>query len=663
MNSPLHLRDQLAFYHDLSPSERRAVDAHLAICPECRTALEVYRRQDTVLASITSIRPTRDVWPGAAHALTRNRHAGRRPFLAQLGNILALGGLAALIWLFALQVRQMSQAGSAPASPPVEPGIALPPTSVQLPSPWLAALPWVGAALLVTGGLFIFSRRSQWPAVIGALLSAFLLVSFVPPLSAIPNPTALYWRLAGGYSYDPRLPFKNDFLIAGRPELQLRPYLDQLIGQTGLAPLDPAQPLRRYEILRVGLHPKKGRTALVTTRFIYADGSSRLYPVPLWGPTVDVGGFWLAGWREDGLERLRSEHLALPDQPFATSSSPIQLGAPVRLNLAPAANRLDEVNSGHWFWSSVRVQRLVWAPDMSAFLMATESQAGSRQLWRVPLDGSEPVTVASGDIREYDWSPDGKKIIYTRLDPDAAAADATHPYAAMLVDAEANLDYVSQEFDRGGYARTLVIALSSDRLPGITAQGIWFVSNQSLWLAPYGGGPAKAVLANLPSHDSALPPRPAPDDSLIALTCEEQNLCVFAANGDIRKWAADVRPAEITWSPDGSRLAVIDRDPNNLRPVRLIVFSRDGEELLRREVAPFDVTEAPQWIPDNSAVFVQTYPQHGRRIIVVDLASGQVLDLSRERWDTYFALSPDGTSLLLNNGRGDFWLVEVLRRR
>ena len=121
--------------------------------------------------------------------------------------------------------------------------------------------------------------------------------------------------------------------------------------------------------------------------------------------------------------------------------------------------------------------------------------------------------------------------------------------------------------------------------------------------------------------------------------------------------------ASPTWSPDGSRLAVIDRDPNNLRPVRLTVFSRDGEELLTREVAPFDVTEAPQWIPDHSAVFVQTYPQHGRRIIVVDIASGQVLDLSRARWDAYFALSPDGKSLLLNNGRGDFWLVEVLRRR
>jgi hypothetical protein len=38
-----------------------------------------------------------------------------------------------------------------------------------------------------------------------------------------------------------------------------------------------------------------------------------------------------------------------------------------------------------------------------------------------------------------------------------------------------------------------------------------------------------------------------------------------------------------------------------------------------------------------------------------------VFDLSQEHWDAYFALSPDGRSLLLNNGRGDFWLADVLR--
>jgi hypothetical protein len=59
---------------------------------------------------------------------------------------------------------------------------------------------------------------------------------------------------------------------------------------------------------------------------------------------------------------------------------------------------------------------------------------------------------------------------------------------------------------------------------------------------------------------------------------------------------------------------------------------------------------------------VQTYPMNGRRILTVNADKGDVLDLSREHWDTYIALSPDGKSLLLNNGRGGFWLAPVIRQ-
>ncbi len=50
-------------------------------------------------------------------------------------------------------------------------------------------------------------------------------------------------------------------------------------------------------------------------------------------------------------------------------------------------------------------------------------------------------------------------------------------------------------------------------------------------------------------------------------------------------------------------------------------------------------------------------------MIAVDVPSGRVYDLSQEHWDAYFALAPDGTQLLLNNGRGDFWTAPIIRRR
>jgi hypothetical protein len=648
-----HVHDRLAYYLDLAPDQRREVDAHLATCAECRATLAAYQRQDAALSAITEITTHRDLSPiSEAERWGRPRRlpAPRRAF-GYLGDALALGGLGALGWLAVLQVQLARRGGSAPGSAIPESGIAIPPTSVQLPSPWLPALPWIAAALLVVGVLFILSRKSLLPTVAGAVLSGLLLISFVPPLSALPNPVAVYWRIAGGYSYDPHLPFKNSFLIAGNPDQDLKPYLDQLVGQVGLSPLDPARPLARYEILRVGLHPNDRRVALVTTRFIYADGSSRLYPVPLFDPASDVGGFWLAGWREDGLQRLRSQHLAFPGQPFATDASPLRLGLARRLDLDRAANRLDEVNPGHWLWNSVRVQRLVWAPEGSAFLAAMETDPGLRQLWLVPLDGSAPIPIGPpADIREYGWSPDGQTVIYIRLDPAAFAADPARPYAIMAASRNSHVAPIA-----------LATALTADKLPGLTAQGAWFFSDKSLWLAPFDGSPAQRLVADLVTDKPALPPRPAPDGTRLAFGCGSE-LCLASVDGAIDARVPLPGAAEATWAADGTRLAVVDRDPNDLRPVRLVILSRDGETLLTRDIAPRDVTDPPQWTPDGGAVFVQTYPQNGRRIIALDLASAQVTDLSQEHWDAYFALTPDGTALLLNNGRGDFWTAAVLRK-
>ena len=647
-----HVSDRLAFYRDLSPTERREVEAHLAICAQCRAMLAACRRQDAMLKGIADIRPRRDLRP---RLTTPTRRA-----IAYLGDALVLGGLAALLWMFALQVRLASQGvmpgtiENAPAAIVPEPGLTLPPTAVHLPSPWLPALPWVGAALLAVGGLFIFSPRNPAPALLGGALSIALLISFVPPFSALPNPAGVYWRLAGGYRYDPRLPFKNSFLIADQADRTLRPHLDQLVGEVGLSPLDPAQPLARYEILRVGLHPQHNRVALVTTRFIYADGSSRVYPVPLFGPANDISGFWLSAWREDGLQRLRSDHLAFPDQPFAASHSPVRLGPARLLAVNPAANRLDEVNPGHWLWDSVRVQRLVWSPDGRAFLAAMEMDPGQRQLWVVPLDNSPPIPVDSpADIREYDWSSDGRAVVYTVADPYAHQLDPAQPYAIRVA------------FIRDGQAvgDTLATALPTDKLPGLTRQGVWFIFEDGLWRIPYeGGAPQPMITGLLPQRpNQSAYARPAPDGERLAYACQPSLLCLINADATQPDQQIEVRTAEMAWSPDGKRLAVIDRDPNHRYPVRLVILSRKGETLLTRDIAPHGAVDPPQWTPDGGMIFVQTYPQDGRRIITVNTASGEVLDLSQEHWDAYFALAPDGKSLLLNNGRGGFWLADIIR--
>jgi Tol biopolymer transport system component len=399
--------------------------------------------------------------------------------------------------------------------------------------------------------------------------------------------------------------------------------------------------------------------ALVTTRFIYADGSSRVYPVPLTDPWPSSTGFWRGGWRNDGLQRLRSIHVELPGQPFATDQAGVQLGTAQYLEtLSPDAQRLDEANPYHWFWDSVRLQHLVWAPDGAAFLTRVEVEAGQYALWAVPLDGADPRQVAVGQIQAYGWSPDSRYVVYTLVDPAAAQVDFVRRFAIAAVRLNAER----------GPAQQLATKLESASLPGLTAEGAWFFSDGAAWIAPYDGGTTQLAVSGLAGYRPQGAPRPAPDKTQLAFGCGRALCLMTDLLGQVGGQAVDVLEipiadtAELAWSPDGELLAVIARDPNGLRPVTLSIVTEHGAVRLQAEVAPRDVTDTPQWTPDGGVLLVQTYPQDGRRIIALDLSSGEVLDLSKEHWDTYFALAPDGQSLLLNNGRGGFWRVPVLRR-
>jgi Tol biopolymer transport system component len=304
----------------------------------------------------------------------------------------------------------------------------------------------------------------------------------------------------------------------------------------------------------------------------------------------------------------------------------------------------------------VRVQRLVWAPDSRSFLAAMELDPGQRQLWQVPMDGAAPTLLATGDVQEYGWSPDGQMVVYTQRDASAAAVNPRRPYAVMALAPNGRTA-----------TRTLVTGLASAQLPGLTDAGAWFFSGNALWVAPYDGAPAGRIEADLTGLNVAGAPRPSPDGTRVVFACG-QATCWLAptvpaegATGAPIRRVEGVRLAEAAWSADGRRVAVVDSNPNFVSPVKLVVLSGEGEIGLSVDIAPQEATEPPQWTPDGEAVFVQTYPRDGRRLIAVDLTTQQVLDLSQEHWDAYYALAPDGQSVLLNNGRGGFWLANILR--
>jgi hypothetical protein len=645
-----HPLTQLASYRELTPAERQAVHSHLAVCDECRAQFEAFRRQDTLLAALPDRLPRRRL------QFERSNRAHFWNGLARLGDVMAVGGLATLTLTIAFLAHVAAtapvQTGSAPPSP--LPPLTLPPDMPARVNPWVLAAPWIGGITAVIGVLFALGKRNRkWPAL-GAILLATLLFNFVRPLSALPNPISVIWRMVGGYSYDPNLPFINLWVARGDPIPKLRPYMDRLIGQVGLDPLDPIQPLARYAFERV-IQPRDTRFMLVATRFVYADGSSRLYDIPIAYPLSGNFGLGVSYWLDDGLERLRAQHIALPGQPFATESSAVRLGDAVRLNLSPQADRLDTVNPAHWLWSGNRLQRLVWSPQGDAFLMVEQRPDRTQQLWLLPLDGSAPQPVnRGGSVFEYGWSPDGTFVVYTA------------PGEGLLtfgVKETTQLVVVRREELQRSVARRAIINTS---LPSLTQQGIWYTQDGALWLMDYQTGTATRVTA-LPDLGRATDASPiywplavSPDAARVAYACGD-DLCLMNLDGSDRHIIPASGIRAITWDRTSDRLAAISHDANNLEPVRVLIVSRDGEVQRTAEVAPRDATDPPQWTPDGKLIFVQTYPMDGRRILTVDADTGQVLDLSREHWDAYFALSPDGKHVLLNNGRGGFWLAPVIR--
>lgn len=509
---------------------------------------------------------------------------------------------------------------------------------------WLA---WAG--LLTTIGLtaiwLAFQRGRR--RLLGASLLFLFLITFVPPFSYAPDPLGVILAVTGGYRYDPRLPLANRFLVAGDPTATLRPFLDGLVGQTGLDPLDPAAPLARYEFVKV---VRRQYQTDVHVRFAYSDGAERTYSVPLSHPS-SLFGFYAHDWRYDGLGRLRTEHRALPPVPLGGTDT-ITPGTPQRLRLAA----IDAENGQDWLGASKNPlnRRLLWSPEGDAFLAPARAGAVTT-LWLLsPEDGSARRIADS--VWSYGWLPDGSTILYSTVEqsryigPDGPARDV---YAVSR--------------DGQAQQRLMSLPVGQSWLPGLTEEGLWYTKDGALWFLPLVGGEPVSVgqarrLAPLPGL-SGRPPRrpvqvrPAPDGERIAYSCGLA-LCLMDADGNNHVIAvSDERFVSLAWRGDGQQLAAAFWDYEGPAALRLI--GRDGAIVAEWPIAPDGPVDPPQWTPGGERLFLQTFPRNGRRMLAVETGRGRVIDLSRPRWDAFFALHPDGKQLLLNNGRGGFWLSQV----
>jgi anti-sigma factor RsiW len=85
-----HLDNELSAYLDgeLAGAERQRVDAHLALCPECRRTLEDLRRLVHRASTLDDRPPERDLWPGIADRIGAQRAPGAVPLAPRRRRIL-----------------------------------------------------------------------------------------------------------------------------------------------------------------------------------------------------------------------------------------------------------------------------------------------------------------------------------------------------------------------------------------------------------------------------------------------------------------------------------------------------------------------------------------------------------------------------------------------
>jgi hypothetical protein len=491
------------------------------------------------------------------------------------------------------------------------------------------------------------------------VVAALLLVSFVQPFSALPNPLGAYYLYTGGYHYDPRQPFVNRFATARDGELipLVTARLDQLVGQTGLAPLDPRQPLAGYTVRGV-VSGTRYAWGAVTVELRFADGSAQQLDIPA------VNARWAT---LTGIDRLTAPHLSVPGLPPADARAPLQLGSLVRLPLTPAAEQLATSWGGRVEATNVR-----WAPDGASLLVRAIGDSPmvdepARGLWLVPLDG-RPPRLLQDEATDAVWSADSRTVV--AVQPGGPAPGPVWRRTITAIDVTTGASRVLGATDRSQVS--------------VVGEAVFFLNERVLWRAPLASGEARAVAtlveANGAADEAAL--AVSPDGQRVAYRCWS-DLCLADVAGrqlarlSLGFQSPQALPADeanapasnpdapypwsfaLAWSPDSQHLALATAATDQRGRPELRLLTREGMVTTLVGLGPDGAVDAPQWLPDSQALLLTAYPLGGRRIVAVDAVSGRAADLTQPHWDAFASPRSDGRALLLWNGRGGFWMAPV----
>jgi Tol biopolymer transport system component len=298
----------------------------------------------------------------------------------------------------------------------------------------------------------------------------------------------------------------------------------------------------------------------------------------------------------------------------------------------------------------------VWSPSWSRdgrHVFYVSNRGGSMDLWQqeVAEDGrsvGEPLAITQGlDIRSAAFSPDGKRLAYSRggrvanvwRAPVLSDRPATWADAEQVTSEHAFIEFVDVSPDGK------LLAISSDRR-----------GNQDLWALASAGGEMTPLTTN-PTPDWN--PRWSPDGSEIAFYAfrsGNRDIWVMPSRGGPARQITS-NPAQDTgpsWSPDGREIAFLSQRTGGYG--LWIVNAKGGD--------PRFVTEAGgdsgAWWPDGRAL---AFERQGS-LYRVDKVSGEQIVIARSGDQPYSLRFPDAQSLYYSvisgpRDKHDFWKLSL----
>jgi Tol biopolymer transport system component len=276
----------------------------------------------------------------------------------------------------------------------------------------------------------------------------------------------------------------------------------------------------------------------------------------------------------------------------------------------PATARVLQVTQGEWQLSIS--SPIGWLPDgQSLYLMASNAVRKDQRLVVVKVDsgGSHVIpNFPSSDVSTVVASPDGAWFLWTSKN-NAYLSSATDANAKprQLLDEQMPIFYPTWSPD----SRRIAFAAQQPNAESL-----------EVYLVPVDGGTLEAATA---------------------LQAERPNDAPFALY-------------DLSWSPDGSRIAFVSRfgeDPDQKYEICAVTLSP-------RSTRCFDSVDGfrPIWLSDNRVLLFRS---SGGGICKLDTATGEVFALTHDPSDSIVRsgpISPDSQFLLFWSKR-DYWLGEI----